>query len=204
MGRYSTGAITTGEAVRIELSYLLKQWKIHKNERIRGSIYWNNGSSISFESCYQEEEKYIRLHYTLTKPSGEEIGLDYKIQLTTIRSNLGRGEILYFVCPISGRRARILYMAYGSHYFRSRQAYRYRIYYPCQICQKNWYDNERYFALEKQIEGLPPAKKNHYQGKETRHQERIRKLEERKSYHDLKRWLVMEAALAKCKPFSFA
>jgi hypothetical protein len=25
MGRYSTGAITTGEAVRIELSYLLKE-----------------------------------------------------------------------------------------------------------------------------------------------------------------------------------
>ena len=204
MGRYSTGAITTGEAVRIELSYLLKQWKIHKHERIKGSLFWNNGSSISFESCHQEEEKYIRLIYTLTKPSGEEYKLDYMIQLTTIPSNLGRGEVLYFVCPTSGRRARILYRAYGSQIFKSRQAYRTRIYYSCQKCQKNLYDTERYFALEKLLEGLPPARKNHYQGKETRHQERIRKLEERKSYHDLKRWQVMEVYFAKFKPFSTA
>jgi hypothetical protein len=204
MGRYSTGAITTGEAVRLELSFLLKQWKIHKYERIRGSLFWNNGSSISFESCNQGAERYIRLYYTLTKPSGEEFKLDYKIQITSIPSNLGRGEVLYFVCPISGRRARILYRAYGIHHFISRQAYKTRIYYSCQICQKNLYDTERFSTLEKLLEKLPPARKAHYQGKETRHQKRIRKLEALREYHDLKRWLIMESYLAKYKPLASA
>ena len=97
MGRYSTGAITTGEAIRIELSFLLKHGKIQKGCKILGSIAWNNGSNISFESCYHKEDRYIRLNYTLTKPTGEEYKLDYKIQLTTIPSNLGRGEIPFFV-----------------------------------------------------------------------------------------------------------
>jgi hypothetical protein len=193
MGRYPTGAITTGEAVRIELSYLLKEKYIERGCKVSGFLAWNNGSTISIESKYLGDEKYIRLYYTLTKPSGEEFKLDYKIQLTSIPSNLGRGEVLYFVCPISGRRARILYRAYGSHYFKSRQAYRKRIYYPCQTSPKSLYNSERYFALERQIERLPPARKSHYQGKETRHQKRIRKLEALKEYHDLKRWQAFES-----------
>ncbi len=190
MGRNSTGAITTEEAVRIELSYLLKQRKIQKGSRIHGSLVWNNGSSISFESWYWEEEKYIRFYYTLIKQSGEKIKLDYKIHLTTVPSNLGRGEIPYFVCPISGRRARILYRAYGSHYFKSRQAYRKRIYYSCQKCQKKLYDTERFFALENQLESLPEGRKSHYRGKDTRLQQRIRKLKERLEYHDWKMWMT--------------
>ena len=202
MGRFSTGAITTGEAVRLELSFLLKEGKIQKGCKIQGSLAWNNGSSISFESCYQEEEKYIRLYYTLTRPTGEEYKLDYKIQFTTIPSNLGRGEIIYFVCPISGRRARILYRAYGSHYFKSRLAYRKRIYYAYQKCQKNFYDTERYFKLEKQIEALPKGRKSHYRGKDTRHQQRIRKLNERLDYHDTKRWQILAAYMEGKIPIS--
>ena len=199
MGRFSTGAITTGEAFRIELSYLLKKGDIQKGCIVKGIIAWNNGSIISFESCYQEE-KYIRLYYTLTKPTGEEYKLDYKIQLTTIPSNLGRGEIPYFVCPISGKRARILYRAYGSLYFQSRQAYRKRIYYACQKCQKNFYDTERYFELEKQLEALPEGRKSHYRGKATRHQQRIRKLYERLDYHDMKRWRILASYMARKYP----
>jgi hypothetical protein len=92
--------------------------------------------------------KIHQAYYTLTKPSGEEFKLDYKIQLTSIPSNLGRGEVLYFVCPTSGRRARILYRAYGSHYFKSRQAYRKEFIMPMpEICQKRLPPARKYYDI---------------------------------------------------------
>ena len=129
MGRHSTGACTTGEVHRIELSYLLRQGFIRKNGKVSGTLSWNSGGSISFESAFTEEERYIRLVYYLESSySGEKTNHDYKILLTTIPSNLGRGEIIYFVCPATGRRARILYRCYGSPIWKCRAAYHYRIY----------------------------------------------------------------------------
>lgn len=202
MGRYPTGAITTGGSIRLELSYLLKNGFIEKNFIKKGSISWNNGNSISFISCFDEKEQYIRLIYSNTScQSGEVTSQDYKIQLTTIPSNLGKGEIIYFVCPVSGRRARILYKVYGSLFFKSRLAYRHRIYYSGQICQKPLYDSERFHAIEKQLERLPEGKKSHYKGKETRLQKKRKELEEKKAYHEWKSFLILDSYFQKMKPF---
>ena len=189
MGRYSTGAITTGEAQRIGISYLFKQGFISKGKTIQGRLSWNNGSSIGFISELSEGKQEIRLYYQNQKPTGEINDLDYRIQLSSIPSNLGRGLIWYFICPITGRKARILYKCYGSLHFKSRRAYQNRIYYSSQIASKNNFHNERFFSLEREIEKLQPLiRKKHYQGKETRLQERIRNLKHRKEYHDFKRW----------------
>ena len=189
MGRYRTGALTTGEAIRIELSYLLKQGFIQKGYIRYGSLNWTNGNSISFISCLNENEKYLQLVYSNTNNySGEITKHDYKVNLTTIPSNLGRGELIYFVCPVSGRRARILYKVYGSLYFKSRKAYRKRIYYPSQISSKLHFHNDRYFELERKLERFPQVRKKHYQGKVTRLQQRIGKLKAQKNYHDWIRW----------------
>ncbi len=198
MGRYSTGAITTGEAQRIEISFLLKQGFISKGGIISGSLSWNNGSSIGIQSETTEGKQEIRLYYQNQKPTGEINDLDYRIQLSSIPSNLGRGLIWYFICPISGRKARILYKCYGSLYFKSRKAYQGRIYYSCQIASKNNLHNERYFSLEKEIGKLKPLiRKKQYQGKETRLQERIRKLEAEKEYHDYLRWNNLPKSIQK-------
>lgn len=198
MGRYSTGAITTGEAQRIEISYLFKQGFISRGKIISGSLSWNNGSSIGIQSEITEGNQEIRLQYQNKSYSGETNNLDYKIMLTSIPSNLGRGRIWYFICPISGRKSRILYKCYGSLYFKSRKAYQGRIYYSCQIANKNNLHNERYFSLEKEIEKLKPhIKKGHYQGKETRLQGRIRKLEAEKEYHDFIRFHFLPKSIMK-------
>ena len=198
MGRYSTGAITTGEAQRIEISFLLKQGFISKGGIISGSLSWNNVSSIGIQSETTEGKQEIRLYYQNQKPTGEINDLDYRIQLSSIPSNLGRGLIWYFICPISGRKARILYKCYGSLYFKSRKAYQGRIYYSCQIASKNNLHNERYFSLEKEIGKLKPLiRKKQYQGKETRLQERIRKLEAEKEYHDYLRWNNLPKSIQK-------
>lgn len=110
MGRHSTGAITTGEAMRLELSFLLKKGFIQKGKHQFGTLSWSNDSSISFESCYTDEEAYIKLKYSSTNNYTNEVSKhNYKINLTSLHSNLGKGHVLYFICPQSGRFCRILY-----------------------------------------------------------------------------------------------
>ncbi len=199
MGRNSTGACTTREVIRIELSHLLRQGFIMKNQTISGTLTWTNGSSISFTSSFTDEERYIRLsYYTESGHTGERTHHDYKIQLTTIPSNLGKGEIIYFVCPVTGRRARILYRCYGSLIWKCRTAYQYRIYYESQQCSKLDFHNRRYWALEKELETLhKQVKKNHYRGNYTRLMVRIKRLEGKQKYHDRMRWLIVPQSIQK-------
>lgn len=201
MGRQGTGALTTGEVLRIELSYLLRQGLIKKGYEMPGILTWTNGSKISFASTYSVDEKYLRLVYTITSNSGEAENFDYKIKLTTIPSNLGRGEILYFVCPITGRRARILYNCYGSKIWKSREAYNHRIYYASQQCSKYYYHNTRYWNIDKQLQSLNNSKKSHYKGKETRLNKKISLLRTKQNYHDYLRWQIVPKAFLKGSNF---
>jgi hypothetical protein len=198
MGRYSTGAYTTGEVIRIELSYLLRQGFIKRGHSVYGSLSWTNGSNISFASTFTEESRYLRLSYCLESHTGERTNHDYKIQLTTIPSNLGKGEVIYFVCPSTGRRARILYRCYESPIWKCRTSYHYRIYYESQQCSKLDFHNIRYWALEKELERCyKKSKKKIYQGKETRLRKRINFLKDKKEYHDYLRWAILPKALLK-------
>jgi hypothetical protein len=199
MGRWSTGAITTGEACRIELSYLLKQGYLRKGKNISGVLSWTNGSSIQFESDLTSDEWFIRVAYQNTNSnSGEKTNHDYKIYLTTISSNLGKGEVLYFICPQSGKRCRILYKCYGSLIWKSRNAYMYRIYYDSQVCSKYDYHNTQYWSITKKLERLyKRGRKNHYRGNYTRLMKRVEQLEYKQKYHDKMRWLIVPQSILK-------
>jgi hypothetical protein len=199
MGRHSTGVCTTGEVHRIELSYLLRQGFIRNHRKVSGTLSWTNGSCISFESSFTDEEKYLRLiYYIQNSYTGEKTNHDYKILLTTIPSNLGKGEIIYFVCPSTGKRARILYRCYGSPIWKCRIAYRYRIYYESQQCSKLDFHNRRYWALEKQIETLnKQVCKKLYRGRYTRQAVRLTRLKVKQLYHDRMRWLIVPQYIQK-------
>lgn len=193
MGRHSTGSATTSGAMRIELSYLLKKGYIKKDCTITGILSWTNDSRISIESCFTESQKYIRLSYTTTyHNTGEKKDFDYKIYFSTIPSNLGKGEVVYFICPSTGRKARILYKCYGSDIWKSRFAYKKRIYYYSQTQSKHSYNNTRYWEIEKEIEKLyTQNKKKKYRGIKTNWLKRANRLEEKKVYHDDLRYLVL-------------
>lgn len=199
MGRYSTGAIITEEVLRLELSGLIKDKLIQKGLINFASINWTNGSSISITSCYKQKEKYVRLNYTNTDTStGKKEHFDYKIQLITIPSNLGKGEILYFKCPITGKRARVLYKCYGSSIWKSREAYKNRIYYSSQISSKLYHPTNEYFKLEKKIDKLiKKRKKLHYKGKETKLSKRIYYLSQKKREYDVKRMILFDQIINK-------
>jgi len=199
MGRWSTGAVTTKEVARIELGYLLKNGFIKRDQHIYGTLSWTNGSNISFETNLSGENRFIRLHYNNTNSyTDEKTNHDYKIYLTSIPSNLGKGEVLYFVCPVTGRRCRILYKCYGSLIWKSRFAYRYRIYYHSQVCSKYDYHNTRYWKIANDLEALyQRGKKTHYRGNYTRLMKRVKQLEEKQQYHDKMRWLIVPQSIQK-------
>lgn len=192
MGRYTTGAITTREAIRIELSYLIKMEMIKKGFKLSTSLGWTNGYSIKIETSYGiEQENYVRVIYSLTDREGNKKNYDYKIRLVTVSSNLKKGEILYLLCPVTSKKCRILYRCYGSSIWKSRNAYQNRIYYKSQISTKadNW--NDKYWNYEDEIIRLMTAyrKQYTYKGSPTRRALKLQKLYSLQDQADRMRWL---------------
>jgi len=176
MGRYSTGAKTTGQIQRIELSYLLKQGIIKKYQSYNGTISWTNKSNIGIYTVYNDNEAYIELNYTTVFATNEKTSYKYKIELEAIPSNLGKGEVLYFICPESYKRCRILYKCYGSGTWKARESYQNRIYYESQIEPKSIRPFKYLFTINKISELYKKAKKSHYKGKPTKLMQKIEKL----------------------------
>lgn len=191
MGRWSTGAWTAEECLRLELPYLLKNGYIQKGCFVRGKISWTGGFWVSFTSLYRKEERWLHLNYiTRDKQTGKKWEYDYKIYLCEVPSNLGKGMIPYFICPESGKRCRILYQAYGYDKWKCREAYLNRIFYSSQICSRANYANTRYWAIQKQIEKLLSRKykKFTYKGQATKFAKKVEKLQAELNYWDCERW----------------
>mgnify|MGYP001351184145 CR=1 FL=1 len=159
--------LTVKEVYRIVLSYLLEKEHVKKNTVISGLLNWADGSSIQFYSDSTTERNYIRLLYRLHSP--DQV-IDYKVYLTYVESNLGRGMVPYFIYPASGRRCRILYKAFGSPIWKARQAYSERLYYESQLWSKNQRVYGQWYLAEKRLRELSTGvrKQTTYNGKLTR------------------------------------
>lgn len=189
MGRHSTSTTTRG-ALRLKLSYLLNNGYLSKGSIFHGQFNWTNGDKIGIDIHYTEKEQFIRLYYVHTDWEGNKTDYEYKIQLTFVPSNLGKGKVPYFVCPLSGKRCRILYRAYGSRIWKSREAYQHRIYYPSQTSSKLSKMNDKYWQLEREIEAIykDTRYQTHYNGKPTRRYKRYLKLLEEQERAEFLRW----------------
>ena len=90
-------------------------------------INWYQTLSISdnFVQCFiRNGLQYIDLSYVY-----KEEQLNYQIELTSTKSNLGVGKLWYFICPHTKKRCRKLHLI--GKYFLHRTAYR-KIYYASQ------------------------------------------------------------------------
>jgi hypothetical protein len=191
MGKHKTGALTTNEILRIELSYLIKKKFIQKGKNIQFVLSWTNNSNISVISNYISNDIWLRLIYTITDYNGKKYDYDYKIYLTERPSNLGIGNILYFICPDSNKLCRILYSCYGSHIWKARESYQNRIYYSGQTSSKLNYFNDRYWQIERTLEKLRQEKKcYYYKNTKTRRLMKIERLEQQKMRFDDLRWTI--------------
>lgn len=157
-------------------------------------VSWNyNGQSsgnINIISSWVgglDKSPYIRLIHTLTYQKED---CNDTIYIEAVPSNLGKGNVLYFICPASGKRCRILYKAYGCPIWKSRQSYYNRIYYPTQQSSKLVYANNRYWQLDEQIEKLKGKRgPGTYRGKPTKRAERLKRLELEQWEYDYRRWM---------------
>ncbi len=186
MGRPSTGHLTTLECARINLTDLKRDGLIVNGQDKMSKLSWNTSEAITALASLSGENKYLRLAYAITVED-KRTEYDYKIEITTIPSSLGKGEILYFVCPETGKRCKVLYRAYGCNIWKSRQAYSLPIYYPTQVKPKWQYyldkRNELTETAKELSESMLYSNKN---GRRTRKQVRLDQLEQRIAHHDRK------------------
>lgn len=117
---------------------------------------------------------HVLLDYTV---DGRPIS--YQIELIQIPSNLGKGKVWYFICPLTGERCRTLYKA--GDYFASRKALIDTLY-ESQTYSKHYRWLERTYGAESKIDIAyddlcKPYAKKHYRGKPTLKARKVLKYE---------------------------
>ena len=108
------------EALQLSISKL-KGWGYLAPRQIKsGTINWSRDGtqtgSISITVNTRCEQPYIELNYKYKDEPRK-----YKVYLTSTPSNLKKGVVWYFVCPVTKKRCRKLYLIDG--YFLHREAF---------------------------------------------------------------------------------
>lgn len=108
------------DCLQLEIYTLAKHGYLKPNQKQNCINTWsrngNKTGSISMQVNTRSEQPYIALNYNYNDETR-----NYKVILTSIPSNLNRGEIWYFVCPATKKRCRKLYLIGG--YFLHREAF---------------------------------------------------------------------------------
>ena len=120
MAKFPTFPTLYNEALQISISKL-KGWGYLDPEQIKsGTLNWSrNGNptgSISIQANTHSEQPYIELNYKCDKAP-----VNYRVQIVSAPSNLGKGVVWFFVCPRTGKRCRKLYLV--DTYFYHREAF---------------------------------------------------------------------------------
>lgn len=157
------------DALQIHISKL-KEWgylkyKIIVSNTIRWSRNGNERGSISFYLNSDCTRPYIELDYKYRDEPRK-----YRIYFVTKPSNLGKGEVWFFICPKTGKLCRKLYSIGG--YFLHRDAFT-GCMYESQTQSKKWRDIDKvygsYFKSEQLCEQLYKKHlKKTYAGKPTK------------------------------------
>lgn len=194
MGRISTMPTLYDEALQMNITKLVKWGFLEQGEIKNGTLNWSrNGNptgSISVIVNTRNEQPYIELDYKFRDEPRK-----YKVFLTSIPSNLNKGLIWYFLCPVTHKRCRKLYSIGG--YFLHREAFK-GCFYESQIQSKHYRFLDKNYGMYFKFDEIYTAlhkkhfKKN-YAGKPTKRYLKLKKLmEEAESinHKDIERLLV--------------
>lgn len=175
MPRFANYDKTVDDCLTVSITKL-KEWDYLKSGTKSGTISWSrNGethSKINILVRFSEFEKYIEFNYSV---NGEP--KNYKAKIIAIPSNLGKGNLYYFKCPVTHKLCRKLYLDSGM--FLHRTAF--NMIYDKQKESKKWRGLTAIFdkaVLSEKIyeERYKKYFKTHYNGKPTK---RYLKLEEK-------------------------
>ena len=199
-GRGNGTSITVKEAVRLSINQMVKDKLIRYKATITYSTKWTSGASIQIKTVYNEIDKYITLSYFYNKKP-----IEYNIKLAEVKSNLGKGVILYFICPETARRCKILYCCYSSEIFKSRTAYRNRIYYYDQVISKAFLTPARHNRVDKIVNEMYQKRATKfYKGKDTKRHLRLLRLFKKRSYLEEKKDIELDQYLSKFLGYSIS
>ncbi len=151
----------------VSISFLTKQGYLKPNQWRSGTITWsingNRTGSISIK--VNTISSYLELIYKYNQES-----INYRVQLISIPSNLGKGVVWYFVCPFTKLRCRKLYLA--DTYFYHRSAFKGCMYEKQTQSKKDRYLDKKLGGYFRGIESLEKLNKKHfkkeYAGKPTK------------------------------------
>jgi hypothetical protein len=133
MPRLSNYPITYEDCKSIEIKILKKNNYLQSNQLNECIIRWyiNEETTGRMQLIVNtlSANPYIELSYALN-----EEGIQYKVQLIKEKSNLGIGEIWYFICPFTNKRCRKLYLL--NKYFSHRNRFK-GVFYEKQILSKS-------------------------------------------------------------------
>jgi len=188
MGQRPKGVEIVWSSDRIDIKTLRDKGLFKKGQTVEATISWGD-KNMRVVSSWMDELS-LRFIYQVNSPSMREpIQYDYTIRIERKPSNLGQGEVFYFVCKQTGRLCRTLYRAYGSHIFKHREAHSERIYYPLQTEGHLSRENSRYFNFENKIKKLQEMREaSSYDGKPTRRALRMDRLQDKLYEADRRRW----------------
>lgn len=178
----------------VSISFLTKHGYLKPHQWQSGTIKWsrngNKTGSVSIRVNTQPESPFLELDYNYNK-----VPINYRVQLVSTPSNLGKGVVWYFVCPHTGRRCRKLYLA--NTYFYHRSAFRGCIYEKQTQSKKERYLDktlEIYFRTDQIFEQLNKKHfKKQYAGQATKkYLKLIQQIQKAKSinYQELERALI--------------
>jgi hypothetical protein len=142
------------EVKSVSISFLSKHNYLKPDQLRSGSVTWsingNSTGSISIKVNTHLEQSYIELDY---KCNG--VLINYRVQLISAPSNLGKGVVWYFICPSTRKRCRKLYLV--DTYFYHRSAFRGCMYEKQTQSKSNRYLDktmEAYFRSDQIFEKL--------------------------------------------------
>lgn len=177
----------------LPMSFLKERNYLVSHQSQSGTMFWTRReekiASIGISVTIHQNGGYLELKY-----NHNDEPINYKVQIISKLSNLGKGRVWYFLCPNTGKLCRKLY---GGKYFLHREAY-IGVMYQKQIESKKDRLMDKlygpYFDSEKLYDELyKPYFKKYYKGKPTKRYAKImEKLNEadKVSARDIERLLL--------------
>ena len=121
MPRHSTIPTLYDDAIAVSITKLKEWGYLRQNNYQSGTLTWsrngNTTGSIDIRVNTRSNEPYIDLDYKY-----REKPIRYRLDLVSVPSNIGKGQVWYFLCPHTGKRCRKLYSI--GEMFLHREAYR--------------------------------------------------------------------------------
>lgn len=184
MGRPYTGTDYVGAGLSLEVGYFRRNRIVVRGETVKATLRWGSGEVLDVESTWTAAEPVLSLSFLDT--DGER--WTQRIELRRAPSPL-QGELLYFICPRSGKSCRKLYRAYYSRGFYHRTAFTYRLLYPQQGSSKMSLPDRQLQAVERKLSRLQAMRRTStYLGQPTRRAVRIAQLQQEAERLEALRW----------------